>query len=83
MRIRKCPICQGEQFYFLHTSSLGNVGISLGLFTSIPVRGLVCLACGFVAPSVDHDGLLAIGEEARSEGIGIGEKPSKQEFPEL
>jgi len=77
MRIRKCPICQGEQFYFVHT--LAGNRVNLGFLKSIPVH----MACGFVAPSVDHGGLDAIREEARSERIEIGEKPIKQEFPEL
>jgi hypothetical protein len=75
MKTKICPMCQGEQFYFVWTGV--NALISLGLFKSIPVYSAVCLACGFVAPSVDEGGLAAIREKARSEGIEIAEKSIK------
>jgi len=67
-------------------TSYGDVRINLGFFSlrgTVPVGCSVCLSCGFVAPYVDHGGLVAIREKARREGVEIHEKPSKKEFPEL
>lgn len=81
MSIRRCPLCQGEDFYYVQFTGGGQ--ISTGLFKSIPVHGLVCLGCGFVTSSVDQNGLVALREKARSEGHGIGEGAAKPEFTEL
>jgi hypothetical protein len=81
MITRKCIICQGENFYFVNLAFSG--AISLEFWKAVPVHGLVCLDCGFVVHSVDHGGLVALREKARSEGHGLGEKPSKPELPEL
>jgi hypothetical protein len=81
MKTKICPMCKGEQFYFVWTGI--SAQISIGLFKSIPVYSAVCLACGFVAPTVDEGGLVALREKARSEGIEIAETPVKQEFQEV
>jgi hypothetical protein len=77
MRTKKCLMCQGEHFYsgrLETTGSLGNgeVSIQLGIFHNVPVDCTVCLTCGFVAPYVDHGGLVAIRETARKQGVEIG-----------
>jgi hypothetical protein len=81
MKTSKCPMCQCEHFY--KTELRSPVIVSLGFFKSALVHCLVCLDCGFVAPYVDHGGLLAIRAKARKEGIEIDEKTSKEELREL
>jgi hypothetical protein len=50
MKTKTCPMCQGEQFDFIHTSQTAQV--SLGLWKSASVFSIVCLECGFVAKSI-------------------------------
>ena len=88
MRIKQCMMCHGKHFFLVHLETPGGFGngevaISLGMFRRVPVRGLVCLECGFVAPCVDHGGLVAIRETARSEGIPIDGEPGKEALREL
>ena len=81
MNTKTCPMCGDKQFYFVCCDALP--AISLGLLKHIPVGSAVCLGCGFVAPSVDTDGLIRIREKAKSEGFAINEAATKHEIDEL
>jgi hypothetical protein len=86
MRTAKCPMCQGESFHTERVKHYSAVGISLGPFSlrgRVPVGYRVCLSCGFVAPYVNHSGLVAIRKKAKGEVIEIDEEPHKDEMPEL
>ncbi len=80
MGAKKCPMCQGEEFYEGNIKSFGNVFISLGIFSWAQVHGRVCLACGFLAPYVDRANLIAIRNKARWPWGKPREEPKKQEF---
>jgi hypothetical protein len=82
MKIRKCPMCQCEQFYKAGFTTPGFC-LSLGFLKGALVHGLVCLECGFVAVQVDRAGLDRIREKARKEGIVFDESPGKEELREL
>jgi hypothetical protein len=85
MRIAKCPICEGEKFYFAR-NVIPGVRIVLGFFSlwgPIPVRSRVCLSCGFVAPSVDQKGLVAIRKKAKINKVVIDRVPETKQLPEL
>jgi len=60
-----------------------SISVEMGTFQSIPVRCLVCLSCGFVAPCVPEPGLEAVREKARRLENESREKPNKHEFQEL
>jgi hypothetical protein len=81
MNTKKCPMCGDKQFYFVCSDALP--AITLGLFKQIPVGSAVCLGCGFVAPSVDAEGLARIREKAKSEGFASNEAATKHEVNEL
>ncbi len=83
MRTKNCPMCQGGDFFEGEIRTFGDVYISLGIFRTVPVFCRVCLGCGFVAPYVDHRGLVAIREKARWPWTEPREKSSKEELPEL
>jgi hypothetical protein len=68
MKTKKCPMCQGEQF-FTSTHMAYNDGIVLAAFKRIAVYGSVCLSCGFVAPTVEDAGLAAIREFTKKQEI--------------
>jgi hypothetical protein len=82
MKTKKCPLCQGEQF-FTSTMVPYNDGILLAPFKRVGVYGSVCLSCGFVAPTLNDVGLATIREMASRQEKEIHEKPSEQEFGEL
>jgi hypothetical protein len=65
MNVKKCPMCQGDEFYDGTFGSATHVSVSLGFFSNAPVKCKVCLACGFVATFVIHGGLVAIRQKAR------------------
>jgi hypothetical protein len=82
MENRKCPMCQCEQFYQANLVGVG-FGLSLGFWKGALIHSLVCLNCGFVAPHVDREGLEAIREKARKEGMMIDRNPGKEGLREL
>jgi hypothetical protein len=68
MRTKKCPMCQGEQF-FTSTHTAYQDGIMLAVFNGIAIYGSVCLSCGFVSPTVEGAGLAKIREFAKKQEI--------------
>jgi hypothetical protein len=82
MKTKKCPLCQGEQFFTI-TFSPYTDGILVAPFKGVGVYGSVCLSCGFVAPTLDDVGLVTIREMATRQEKAIHEKPSEQEFGEV
>jgi hypothetical protein len=68
MRTKKCPMCQGEQF-FTSTHMAYHDPIMLAAFNGIAIYGSVCLSCGFVAPTVEDAGLAKIREFAKKQEI--------------
>ena len=71
MNTKTCPMCGGKEFCYLSTRGVGPAiklgpGIRLSLLKSIPVHDVVCLGCGFVAPSLDDDGLAVLRQKVRS-----------------
>jgi len=83
MENRKCPMCQCEQFYKSGFTGAA-LDVPLGFWSRyLPMHGLVCLNCGFVALQVDRAGLEKIREKARKEGRMIDGNPGKEELREL
>jgi hypothetical protein len=83
MRTKKCPMCQGEQFYAARLTSFGDVNVSLGIFSKVPVQCLICLACGFVAPCVSHGYLAWIRSKVKWPWGDTHEGLRKDELLEL
>jgi hypothetical protein len=82
MSVKKCPVCQGEQFYRAKLKSFGPLWLRVGLMGWYEVHGQVCLACGFVAPCVDDSGLVAIRAKARKEEMAIKGNPGAEALRE-
>jgi hypothetical protein len=74
-------MCKCDRFYFVWAQPVRV--LQLGFLKSIRVYSAVCMDCGFVAPSVDAEGLNALWKKAESEGMQFTEKPRKQELGEV
>ena len=83
MRANICPMCQCGDFFEGEIRTFGDNYMSLGTFRTVPVFCRVCLGCGFVAPYVDHGGLIAIREKARWPWDETCEKSKNEELREL
>ena len=74
-------MCECEQFY--QADFVNYVCLRLGFLNTIPIHGLVCLNCGFVATHLDQEGLEVIRKRAWNEGLMTDGNPRKAELPEL
>ena len=83
MGAKKCPMCQGEEFYKGKMDSGENIVISLGFFSPVLTTCQVCLACGFVAPYVTPEGLVKIRKKVGWPWEKTREEPKKEELREL
>lgn len=60
-----CHACGAEDWRYVSLRTSGGAGyqyIPTGLFTSVEVRGRVCLSCGMVIPCIDVQGIEKIKE---------------------
>lgn len=58
-----CQACGAEDWRYVSLRTSGGAGyqyIPTGFFTSVEVRGRVCLSCGMVIPCIDYDGIQAL-----------------------
>lgn len=58
-----CQACGAEDWRYVSLRTSGDVGyqyIPTGFFSSVEVRGRVCLTCGVVIPCIDYKGIQEI-----------------------